>query len=201
VATLVPATDLLKADGGGDSADCATAKQAIALIGRLITSEATSLANGQHSDARDIECLLDAVAALRYFCEREEQEVDTTGGEASMEKADTGNAPDLAKADGAATVDMAAIVKAAVAEATGPLRDELTLMKAQVAKVMAMPEPGGPAVTRTASQAAQARDAESKTAMAQAADLLAKAEAADRDKDPVLARGYRDRAALLKAAA
>jgi hypothetical protein len=202
VAALV-APDLLKADGGGDSADCATAKQAIALIGRLITSEATSLANGQHSDAEDIACLLDAVSALKYFCRREEAETDTTGGtgmDNDVDKTDTGDATDLNKADGSAAPDVAAIVKAAVAEATKPLIGELELVKANVAKVMAMPEPGGPVATRTASQAAAARAAETKTLLAQAEELLLKADHVARE-DPALAGGYRDRAALLQKAA
>jgi hypothetical protein len=88
------------------------------------------------------------------------------------------------------------IVKAAVAEANASLRDELTLVKAELAKVSAMPEPGGPVAMRTASQSAAARGVDAATLRAQAADLLAKAEASRRE-DPTLALGYRDRAADL----
>jgi hypothetical protein len=94
------------------------------------------------------------------------------------------------------TPDMAAIVKAAVAEATTPLKDELTLMKADLAKALAMPEAGGPVAMRTASQAAAARGSDAASLRAQAADLLKQADDVRRE-DSTLAQGYRERAAEL----
>lgn len=109
----------------------------------------------------------------------------------------TTETPDLTKVD---SPDVAAIVKAAVAEATNPLRDELVLVKAELAKVAAMPVPGGPVAMRTASQTQQARDADRLTLRAQAAEYAAKADDRSRE-DPLLAEGYRARAAELLAKA
>ena len=212
---LVPAT-MVKADAASDVAD---AMDAIACIGRLICSEATSMGGGQLDDADQIACLLDAVRALKYFisCERAEPAGDSNvaaevadsmsvSGASYMAdavKTETTPAqipaetPDLAKVD---NPDMAAIVKAAVAEATASLRDELLLVKADVTKALAMPEPGGPVAMRTASQTAAARGADAASLRAQAAGLLAKAEERRRE-DPLLAMGYRERAADLLAKA
>lgn len=219
LAVLVP--DMAKADAAGDVADAMTA---IACIGRLIASEATSLSAGQLSDEYDISCLLDAVRALKYFIANERTEIDTTvvaevadslsvTGDIFMADATKTDAavkepaaaatapvvdtPDLTKVD---ATSLAAIVKAAVAEATTPLRDELVLVKADVAKALAMPEPGGPVAMRTTTQAAQARTADALTMRAQAAELLVKADERSRE-DPALAAGYRARAAELLAKA
>lgn len=202
-AGLVP--ELTKAED--ESGDIAGAQQAIALIAKLIQNEAASLAGGQLDEDDDIKCLLDAVCALKYFICREEQEMepnpnpdqmsanvaDSTAiaGSAYEMKADTVvETPEVTKVE---NPSMADIVKAAIAEATTPLRDELALVKADLAKVKAMPEPGGPVAMRTASQAVAARGADAASLRAQAADLLAKADAVRRE-DPTLALGYRDRA-------
>ena len=210
VTALVP--DLSKADAAGDVADALTA---IACIARLIQSEAASLAAGNLDEDCDISTLLQAVAALKYFIACESAEPESTTGDAdtaadsmSMSgdvfmadavKTETPAAPpaatpDLTKVD---SPDMAAIVKAAVAEATAPLRDELALVKADVTKALAMPEPGGPVAMRTASQTAQARDADRLTLHAQADTFLAKADAVSRE-DPLLASGYREKALQLR---
>jgi hypothetical protein len=196
---LVP--DLTKADDEGG--DIATAQQAIALIGKLIASEAASMAGGQLGEDGDISCLLDAVRALKYFITCEEQEMepnpdltteadslDLDGDTYVTAKTDT---PDTTKVD---TGGLADIVKAAVAEATATLRDELTLVKADLVKVAAMPVAGGPVAMRTASQTQAARDADASHLRAQAKDLLAKAESV-RGDDPTASRGYRERAAEL----
>lgn len=92
------------------------------------------------------------------------------------------------------TSDLAGIIKAAVAEATTPLVNELTLVKADLAKVLALPEPGGPVGMRTAAQAATARGADAANLRAQAAELITKSNDV-RQTDPILAAGYRERAA------
>jgi len=219
VTVLVP--DLSKADGAaGDVADALTA---IACIARLIQSEAASLAAGNLDEDCDISTLLQAVAAMKYFIACESAEPSTTGdaGEVADSMSVTGDTymadavktetppaapatappaapatttPDLTKVDNAG---MAAIVKAAVAEATAPLRDELALVKADVVKALAMPEPGGPVGMRTASQAAAARGADRLTLHAQADQYLAKADTVSRE-DPLLAAGYREKAADLR---
>lgn len=105
--------------------------------------------------------------------------------------------PAVAKVD---SPDIAGIVKAAVAEAMTPLKDELVLVKADLVKALAMPETGGPVGMRTASQTEAARAADRITLRAQAAEYLAKAEDRSRE-DPTLAAGYREKANELLAKA
>lgn len=193
VATLLP--DLTKAED--EAGDIATAQQAIALIGKLITSEATSLAGGQLDEEGDIRCLLDAVCALKYFisCEEQEMEPNPTAGDSDMAddtvKAETTGAPMVAQP----VVDPD-ILKAAVAEAMNPVIDELALVKADLAKALAMPVLGGPVAMRTTSQSQQARNADADLMRRQAAAYKAKANSLSQE-DPVAARGYRDMAADL----
>ena len=212
VRALVPElTAVTKAD---DATDIATAQEAINCIGRLIQSEAVDLASGDLDEAGDISCLLDAVRALKYFIARESAEptgvaavadsMSVSGASYMADEVKTETltepameTPDVAKVD---SPDVAAIVKAAVAEAVTPLRDELVLVKADLAKVAAMPVAGGPVAMRTASQTLAARDADRLTLRAQAAEYAAKADDRSRE-DPLLAEGYRARAAELLAKA
>src|SRR5215831_566529 len=199
---LVP--NLTKQD---EASDIATAQQAIALIAKLVSSEAASLAAGQLGEDADIACLLDAVRALKYFISCEEKEMEPNPGASQVADSmnmngdvymgDKAETPELTKVDTPAIADM---VKAAVAEAVKPLRDELALVKADTAKALAMPEPGGPVAMRTASQTAAARGADAASLRAQAAELLAKADMVRRE-DPTLSLGYRERANDLMAKA
>lgn len=70
------APSLTKADDGdgGEAGDIASADQAIAVIARLIISEAESLAQGNLNEACDISILLDAVRSLKWFKEAEQYE-------------------------------------------------------------------------------------------------------------------------------
>lgn len=202
--------DLAKADQSGD---IATAQQAIAVIATLIQSEAQSLGAGQLSDAYDIKCLLNAVCALKYFiqCEGQEVQPNSTGGDSlqaniadSMDiagsayemKADTAT-PEITKAE---TPDLAAIVEAAITKAAQVSEERFKTLEAQLTKVLAMPEPGGPVAMRTASQAVAARGVDAVSLRREAERLIAKADDTARE-DPVAARGYRDRAAELLAKA
>lgn len=98
------APSLTKADAGdsseGESGDIASADQAIAVIARLIISEAESLAQGNMNEACDISMLLDAVRSLKWFKESEEYEeqqmasasksdAPTEGEETAAETAET----------------------------------------------------------------------------------------------------------------
>ncbi|AEW92941.1 MULTISPECIES: hypothetical protein [Streptomycetaceae] len=84
VRSLVP--ELAKADDGDESeggeeesGDISGAEQAIALIAKLIVSEAESLAMGNLNEAYDIATLLDAVRALRWFkCSEESEQTGET---------------------------------------------------------------------------------------------------------------------------
>jgi hypothetical protein len=202
-------------DGEDESSDIASAEQAIAVIAQLIISEAESLAQGNMNEACDIDLLLSAVRSLKWFKEREEAEQEG-GADAEMALADQ---PDTAKTDAPATpavepttqtsdapqapdtmtkADVAELVKAAVAEATEAAKERESALAADLVKANAaieefrtMPVPGGPALTRTAAQQAQARSTDADRMRAEAKTLMVKADSA---VDPVLRKGYTDRA-------
>jgi hypothetical protein len=195
VRSLVP--DL---DKGAPAQDIADAQAAIAAVARLIVSEAEGLAGGRLEEAYQISTLLEAVCALRWFIAAEQSEAvdvdvmldaqpDTT--KAAPEPEPAPETPDATPAPENTTE----LVKAAVAEALRPLEERQKALEADLAKALAQPAPGGPVLTRTAAQAAQARVTDAATLNAQADEYLSKAAATD---DATLARGYRDRAAQLR---
>lgn len=216
------APGLAKADGEDgasddedETGDIAGTGQAIACIAKLIIAEAESLAQGNLNEAMDISLLLDAVRSLTWFKSREEQE-QTGDSDSGMELADQ---PDTAKTDAPATpaveptpktsdasqapdtvtkADVAELVKAAVAEATEAAKERENALAADLVKAntaieefRTMPVPGGPALTRTAAQQAQARGTDADRMRAEAKTLMVKADSA---VDPVLRKGYTDRA-------
>jgi len=185
--------DLAKYD---EAADIAGAEQAMALIARLIVSEATELANGRMEEARDISILLDAHRALDYFRCREQTQAAQGDGISPSD------VPDLTYADtttpeGVSTIDTPDLVKAAVAEAIRGQEERAKGLESQVAtlkaQMAAMPKPGGPALART-TQARTTPVIDQRDAQVQ--QLLVKAE---NTQDPVLRRGYRERARELLA--
>lgn len=98
------------------------------------------------------------------------------------------------------------MVKAAVAEATAAAQERTEALAADLAKANAdldtikqMPVPGGPVLTRTTAQQAQATKSDADRMREQAQELLAKAEQFSANRD--LAQGYRDRARALLAKA
>lgn len=102
--------------------------------------------------------------------------------------------------------DLTELVKSAVAEAmktltpaaeerNTALATELEAVKADLAKVLALPESGGPVITRTAQQAAVARENDNLEMHKAVTELLQKADAAS---DPTLRRGYKERAEAIK---
>lgn len=218
-------------DGEGESSDIASAEQAIAVIAKLIISEAESLAAGNLNEACDIELLLQAVRSLKWFKENEEYEArmmaeksDTaTQTSASTEKQQTATDGQTA-ADGeendqttdtetsntsepeaVTKAEVAELVKAAVAEVTTAseertkaLEAELTKANAAIEEFRAKPELGGPALTRTAQQQAQAKNSDADRMRQDAKTLMAKA---DQVSDRDLRDGYRDRAKALLAKA
>ncbi|WP_254068777.1 hypothetical protein [Streptomyces sp. TM32] len=107
--------------------------------------------------------------------------------------------------DAVTKADVAELVKAAVAQAaeaseerTKALEAELAKANAAIEEFRAMPTAGGPALTRTAAQQAQAKGSDADRMRAEAKTLMAKADqVADRD----LRDGYRDRAKALLAKA
>lgn len=199
VADLVPMLQLDELHKYDEAADIANATKAMALIARLIASEAAELAKGREEEADDIRILLDAHKALCWFKCREENQAGQGDGTTPVEGACTPSDVDMTKdspAMGYKTespeLTKAVAERQQAEERAKDLETQVAQLKADMA---AMPKPGGPVLTKTA-QAVRTTQ-ETNQRQNEAALLLAKADRAD---DPVLVRGYRDRArALLKA--
>jgi hypothetical protein len=99
-----------------------------------------------------------------------------------------------------ALADMETKLTTAAEERATALAAELATVKADLEKALALPEVGGPVITRTASQAAAAREVDANIYKAQAAEYFKKAESAT---DRTLRLGYQElgEKALAKAAA
>lgn len=200
VGKLVPA-DVIKA---APAEDISTAQEAIVTIARLIQSEAESLAAGQMCDAGQISCLLRAIDALQWFqcMEAEEPAAAVVAGDSddlggsiielgvSVDKgADSG--PETATVD----TDLPGLVKSAVTEAVKAHEEELAALRAELAKVMGRPQPGGPVLARPRAVIAEAGERETALADAEKYTQLAKVFASD---DPTIAAGYRQLAEAAK---
>lgn len=182
---LVP--DLAK---GSPEQDIASAQEAIAAIAQLIISEAQGLAAGDLSEAFDIDELLCAVSALRWFIYAEQAEEDSEElTEITIPlAADADSTKNAAPAEPGA--DLAELVKKAVAEAVKPHEERTKALEAELAKVAALPRPGGPVLTRTAgdTEKAAARDELQ-------AEVTKYRQMADAVTDPVARSGYLNLAA------
>jgi hypothetical protein len=178
--SLLPNLNLTKSTS---DEDIASAQEAIAIIGRIIVSEAESLAAGNLSDACDIDELLCAVRALKWFMMMESEE-DVEDAMVTIGLADI---PDTTKnaAPAKPGADLTELVKAAVTEATQASEERMKALEAELAKVKALPAPGGPVLTRTAqdTQKAASKDA----ALVQAAHFR---QLADAVTDPTARQGY-----------
>lgn len=215
-------------EGGEDeTVDINGATAAISAIAQLIISEAESLAQGNFDELCDIQLLCSAAEALKWFKCREEAE-QTGGEDADMgrsdnptpqtsapaadagegdEDEDTTDAADASKADvpTLTKADVTELVKAAVAEATTAQEERTKALEADLAKAQqtigelkALPQPGGPVLTRTTLQEAEARKSDATLLRAQASEYLTKA---DQCSDRYLADGYREKANELLAKA
>ncbi|WP_020658388.1 hypothetical protein [Amycolatopsis benzoatilytica] len=189
--------------------DIASAQEAIAIIGRIIVSEAQSLAAGQLSDACDIDELLCVVRALKWFmCLESEEDVTAPTGADNLvtiplaaEPDQPKNAepdapktpePDAAKATG--PDNLAELVKAAVTEVISASEERIKSLEVQLAKVLATPVPGGPAITRHADADAAAAD------LAKTTEATRLTRLANTVTDREMAAYYRNKAAQLTAA-
>lgn len=130
--------------------------------------------------------------------EDEDEEDDDEDGKKkpATTKSDT---PTLTKAD------VTELVKSAVAEANKVAEERTTALAADLAKAQqtidelkALPQPGGPVLTRTNNQEDQARKSDAAILRAQAGEFLSKADACS---DRYLADGYREKAQELLAKA
>lgn len=136
--------------------------------------------------------------------------VETNGaGAVDNDKADTGTTepddtktttPDADKAvEGEETAEpsgsehLAELVKSAVADALKGPEERMKALEADLQKALALPEPGGPVITRSADQSMAAKVSDVDRMRRDAETLLTKAAEVD-VRDPRLASGYRTRA-------
>lgn len=91
---------------------------------------------------------------------------------------------------------LAELVKSAVAKQTEASDERIRVLEDQLQKALALPEPGGPVLTRTPAQATQARQTDA-VLLKKQADVLYRQADEVQGTDPRLAQGYRERAALL----
>lgn len=151
--------------------DIAGAQAAIAAIAQLIISEAGDLATGDLGEACDIQDLLCAIDALRWFICGEAAEAADEAVEDEPDEAvtitiplsaepDSPKSPEPAAAKTADGPDLTELVKQAVAEAMKDSQERVKALESELAKVSALPRPGGPVLTRTAgdTEKAAARD-------------------------------------------
>ena len=228
VRALVPSLTKADDGDEDETGDINGATAAIAAIAQLIISEAESLAQGNFDELCDIQLLCSAAEALRWFkCREEAEQSDgadmersdqptpetsapavTDGVVGDEDEGATNDAADAAKAEDAPTLtkaDVTELVKAAVAEATTAQEERTKTLAADLAKAQqtidelrALPQPGGPVLTRTTLQEAEARKSDATLLRVQAREFLTKA---DQCADRYLADGYREKAAELLAKA
>jgi hypothetical protein len=178
-----------------DSENITGAQQAIAAIARLIQNEAEGLASGDLGEAGDIGCLLDAVAALRWFISREQDEdVEDAVAEVLGLSDETGESTDEngsqsgILSDEGLTTKIESIVAKALTKAEEVHKAEVQSLRDELAKVTAQPTAGGPVRIRVGADRAKADEVDRRTLLEQAESYTAKADAAD---DQSVANGYR----------
>lgn len=171
--------------------------------------EQQQMAAASKSDSAENGSTETTQATTKTSASSEEQQTaadDQTGvdGEETDQSTDT-ETSNTSEPEAVTKADVAELVKAAVAEVTTAseertkaLEAELTKANAAIEEFRAMPTPGGPALTRTAQQQAQAKNSDADRMRQEAQTLMAKA---DQVSDRDLRDGYRDRAKALLAKA
>lgn len=154
----------------------------------------------------DLEGLAEDTGAWYLLAALAEKSDDSEDGEDGNDEEPPAKPAKVKKSDlaeaveaGLSKMDLAGTIAAAVTEAMGGHRETIESLKADLAKVLAQPEPGGPVQVRTAAQAQSARNTEVARIQSQYADLMAKADDARRS-DPTLAAGYLEQARRLQTA-
>lgn len=143
----------------------------------------------------------DVAAAKRLIAKRaRELGVANPLAKDAMEKTDETSTPveggeEAAKDTPAADVDVNELVKSAVAEANVASEGRIKALEDQLAKVLATPVPGGPAMTAPPHMRTQVEKAEKLAEAARYANL------ADNVTDPDLKRYYKELADVAKSAA
>ena len=223
-ALLVKDAAALDTDSSGMTHDPAELRSILQGLVDCLKAEADELVAGDN-ELFDLSQLLRTISAFLCWwdCEAASGETESPYNSEGAEMAEFAATPDVTKTatptEGALQTPepsgsteeqrLTELVKSAVADATKAitaaaeernttLTAELETVKADLAKALALPEPGGPVITRTAGQEAVARQTDALRLQAQANELLAKAATAT---DPYLAQGYRERAAAIAAQA
>lgn len=185
VRTMVPGRNIAKEDG--EIGDITDGKAAIAVIARLIISEAESLAAGNMNEIWDIQTLVNAVCSLQCFVDSEtwedysmtETKADTaksddTPAAAAEEKPaeapETPAAPATEpKTEKTETVsaeetltktDLTDLLESTIAKATQLYKERIDALEGKLAKVLETPRTDGPARTRTTTHTAVASKAD-----------------------------------------
>lgn len=204
--------DLTKADGE-QTHDPAELKTILSGLVDVMKAELDEMVDGE-DEICDVEQLLCSVRLFTNWWSSEAADGETdppfTEGEPQMAyvglsaDADTtktvGSTEETSGPDGPDDSRLTELVKSAVADAMTASEERIKALEADLQKALALPEPGGPVLTRTAHQEGMARKTDAVRLESEANELLRKAEAAT---DQYLAKGYRDRARdlLEKAAA
>lgn len=140
------------------------AQEIIRQLAELIISEAEELAAGRYEEVHDIETLIEACRAVHRFCESEKYQggVDDMPRELTIRKS---AGTEIDESTAGATLDIAEIVKAAVAEqfseVTEAQKAEIASLRAQVAKMAATPLPSGLVVNKSVMPSAPAHNTRS----------------------------------------
>ncbi|MEV7034628.1 hypothetical protein AB0N99_30905 [Streptomyces sp. NPDC093272] len=157
-------------------------------------SDSVSKSDGTEGGASDADTTDTSASTEEQQAAAEGQQADDGDGTTEAGAADSESAA-VTKAD------VAELVKAAVAEVTTASEERTKALEAELAKAnaaieefRAMPTPGGPALTRTAAQQAQAKNSDADRMRREVEALMAKAnQVSDRD----LRDGYKARAKAL----
>lgn len=178
---------------GTPAEDITSAQAAIAAIAQLIISEAEGLAAGDLSESYDIDELLCAISALKWFIyaeQAEEDDSELTEITIPLAAAPASTKTPAPAAEKTAGPDLTELVNKAVAEAMRTSEERTKALEAELAKVKALPVPGGPVLTRTAedTQKAATKDA----VLVQANHFR---QLADAVTDPAARMGYLELAA------
>jgi hypothetical protein len=175
---------------GSPAEDIAAAQAAIKAIAALVVSEAEGLAAGEMGESWDIQELLCAIDSLKwYICgERDEAENEPADALITIELADMPAATkttEPAPVADPAEEDRLTKLEKRFTEVIDAAKEREKALVAELAKVKALPVPGGPVLTRTSedTQKAASKDAR----LAQATKFR---QMADAVSDPAARQGY-----------
>jgi hypothetical protein len=147
----------------------------------------------------------DAPGDEQLLTKAEAAEIVKAAVAAALAKSEDSQTPPAAEPETVTKAELADLVKAAMAEARAADEERTNALTVDVAKAAAfdavkdLPQPGGPALTRTAAQQSEATKSDAQDMRAQAALLKEKAKLYAGNRD--LAQGYLDRARALERAA